>query len=158
MAMTAATLTSQLLNLVPVGSEAAAIATLVGAYGAFASAATAGAATITAAGVDLGKAAMQITLVGVSAPNAGSAVLTAAIQAFWVAVAGGLATSFPSASAVTPPPHVGLRPLLDAAFAANVSGKAGLAAAVNAVATQVYNQAIIGGTVTLPGPVVAPIL
>lgn len=158
MVMSAGTLATELLDLVPVGSEAAAIATLVGAYGTFASAAAAGASSITAAGINLGQSAMSMALVGVSAPNAGSAVLAASIQAFWVAVAGGLATSFPSASAVTPPPHAGLQAQLDATFAANVVGNADLADAVNAVATTIYNQAIIGGTVTLPGPVVTPIL
>jgi len=158
MAMSASALAAQLLNLVPAATEVAAIATLVDAYGTFSSDAAAGAAAITAAGVALGKAAMQAVLVGVSAPGAGSAVLTAAVQAFWAAVAGGLATSFPSAVAVTPPPHAGLQALLDATFAANTAARANLVDAAQAVATDLYNQAIIGGTVTFPGPVVSPIL
>lgn len=158
MAMSASALASQLLNLVPAATEAAAIAVLADAYGAFASDAVAGAAAITAAGIALGKAAMQAALVGVSSPGAGSAVLTAAVQAFWVAMAGGLATSFPAATAVVPPPHAGLQALLDATFAANTAAMANLADAAQAVATDLYNQAIIGGTVTFPGPVVSPIL
>lgn len=158
MAMSASALASQLLNLVPAATEVAAIAVLADAYGTFASDAVAGAATITASGIALGKAAMQAALVGVSSPGAGSAVLTAAVQAFWAAVAGGLATSFPAATAVVPPPHAGLQALLDATFAANTAAMANLADATQAVATDLYNQAIIGGTVTFPGPVVSPIL
>lgn len=158
MVMSSSTLASQLLNLVPMATEVTAITVLVDAYGVFASDAAAGAATITAAGVELGKAAMQAALVGVSSPGAGSAVLTAAVQAFWVAVAGGLATSFPAATAIIPPPHTGLQVLLDATFAANVTAKANLSDATQAVATDLYSQAIIGGTVTFPGPAVSPIL
>jgi len=158
MPMSAAALATELLNLVPAATEAAAIITLVDAYGAFASDVQAGSAAITAAGVALGKAAMQAALVGVSAPGAGSAVLTAAVQAFWAAVAGGLAASFAGAIAVVPPPHAGLQVLLDATFISNTAAAADLADATQAVATDLYNQVIIGGTVTQPGPVVSPIL
>lgn len=156
--MSAVTLASQLLALAPASAEAVAIATLAGAYGRFAADATAGAAPITAAGVALGKAAMQGALVGVSSPGSGSAVLTAAVQAFWTAVAGGLATSFATATAVAPPPHAGLRALLDATFASNTATRADLADATQAIATALFNQAIIGGTASFPGPVVSPIL
>ena len=157
MAMSQGALAAQLVNLAPAATEAAAIATLADAYAVFAGDAVAGAVPITPAGVGLGKAAMQLALVGISTPGAGSAVLTGAVQAFWAAVAGGLATSFAGATAIVPPPHAGLQVLLDATFAANTASQASQAAATDAVATVLYNQAIVGGTATFPGPVVSPI-
>ncbi len=157
MAMSQSVLAAQLLNLVPSPTEAAAVITLANAYGVFAAGAVAGAVAITAPGVALGKAAMQAALVGMSAPSAGAVVLTAAVQAFWAAVAAGLSTSFPAATAVTPPPHAGLQALLVSTFAANTAAGADLATATQAVATALHNQAIIGGTVAFPGPVVSPI-
>jgi hypothetical protein len=158
MAMSASELADQLLGLAPVPTEAQAVVTLADAYGEFAAGASAGAATITPAGVALGKAAMQVALAGISSPGAGAAVLTAAIQAFWVAVASGLATSFAAATAIVPPPHAGLQVALEATFAANTASGASLADATQAVATVIHNQAIIGGAVTFPGPSVSPIV
>jgi hypothetical protein len=158
MAMSASALATQLLNLTPVATEATAIARLADAYAAFASSAIAGVAPITPAGVALGKAAMSSALVGVSAPGAGAAVLASAVQAFWVAVAGGLATSFATATAIAAPPNAGLQVALAATFASNTASRADLATATQAVATVLHNQAIIGGGVTFPGPVISPIL
>ncbi len=158
MAMSSSVLATQLINLTPSATEAGAVATLANAYSVFASDATAGAAAITPAGIALGKATMQVALAGVSSPGAGAAVLTAAIQAFWGAVAGGLAASFAGAAAIVPPPQAGLQALLVSTFASNTSGSTSLADAAQAIATIVFNQAIIGGTVTFPGPVVSPIV
>lgn len=157
MPMTQAVLATQLQGMTPVSSEPAAIATLANAYAVFAADAVAGAAPITAAGIALGKAAMSTALVGMSSAGAGAGKLVTAVQAFWVAVAGGLATSFAGATAIVPPPNAGLLALLTATFAANTSTSADLATATNAVATNLRDQAIIGGTVTFPGPVVSPI-
>lgn len=157
MAMSQGKLASQLLHLTPAATEAQAIATLVGAYSTFAADAEAAGVPVTAAGVALGSAAMQAALVGVSAPGAGASVLTSAVQAFWAAVAGGVAASFSGATAVVPPPHAGLQALLEATFASNLASRASLADATAAVAGDLYNQAIIGGTVTFPGPVVSPV-
>lgn len=158
MAMLQSTLSTQLQNMAPAAAEATAITNLVNAYGTYASAAAAGAVPITPAGVNLGKAAMQAALVGMSAPGAGITKIPLAVVQFWVAVAGGLATSFAGALAITPPPNAGLAALLAATFPANVSGNKTLAQAADAIATNMHTQAIIGGTVTLPGPVVTPIL
>jgi hypothetical protein len=155
--MSSATLAGQLAGLVPSSTEATAVARLADAYGTYAADAVAGAAPITAAGVVLGKAAMTAALAGMNAPGAGSAVLTKAVQAFWAAVAAGLASSFAGAVAVAPPPHAGLEVALDAAFAANVASGADLVDAAQVIATALHNQAIIGGTVTFPGPVTSPI-
>lgn len=157
MVMSASVLAAQLANLDPVPTEAQAIITLTNAYGVFAADATAG-VPITPAGVDLGKAAMQAALVGMSVPGAGAAIMVAGVQAFWGAVAAGLAVSFAAAIAIVPPPHAGLLPLLISSFAANTTSAAPKAVATMLIATDFYSQAIIGGGVTFPGPVVSPIL
>lgn len=156
--MASATLANQLLNLDPVATELQARQTLTDAYGVYASAAVAGAVAITVAGINLGKAAMLAALVGMNASGAGAAKLVAGVQAFWTAVAGGLATSFAGATAITPPPHAGLLALLTSSFATNTSGAASKASATSLIASNFHAQAIIGGTVTFPGPVVQPIL
>ncbi len=160
MTMAAATLANELLNLDPVDTEAAAITTLADAYAVFAAQAQAGPQTITATGVNLGKAAMSAALIGVSSPGAGAAVLTTAIQAFWAAVAGGLATSFAGAIAITPPPHSSLTAQLSSTFSTNTSTTADKPTATSAIASDMYSEAVIGGTVTYPGgpPPVFPIL
>ena len=157
MAMTSAVLAYELRNLDPVPTEAQAIVTLTNAYGVFASYATAVGVPITSAGVSLGKAAMASALVGMNAPNAGASKLAAAVQAFWGAVALGLAVSFTGALAITPPPNAGLLSLLTTHFATNTSGSATKEAATTTIAGDFYVQAIIGGTVTFFGPVVSPI-
>ena len=100
--MIEATLKTELENLAPTNNEAAAISTLTDTYGIYASDATA-ASPILPTGVELGKTAMAGALVGMSAPGAGIAKIPAAIIAFWGAVAGGLASSFAGAIAITPP-------------------------------------------------------
>lgn len=157
MAMSPSVLATQLLNLVPAATEAEAVVTIANAYSVFATDAQAGAVPITPAGVALGKAAMQAALVGMSVPGAGAIVLTSAVQAFWGAVAAGLATSFAAAISIVPPPHTGLQALLVSTFATNTSTEATQAAATNAVAVDFYSEAIVGGGVTFPGPVVSPI-
>lgn len=157
MVMSSSLLATQLLSLVPVATEAEAISVLADAYAVFAAGATAGAVPMAAPGVSLGKAAMLSALAGMSSPDAGASVLASAATAFWSAVAGGLATSFPGATAIVPPPHAALQTLLDSTFASNVASTTLQAAAVNAVAVDFYGQAIVGGSVTFPGPVVSPI-
>jgi hypothetical protein len=158
MAMVKNTLATQLQNMSPAALEATAITNLVNAYGTYAAGAAAGAVPITPAGVNLGKAAMQAALVGMSASGAGVTKIPAAIVQFWVAVAGGLAASFAGAIAIVPPPNAGLAALLDATFPANMTGNKTLVQATDAIATNMHAQAIVEGTVTLPGPVVTPIL
>lgn len=156
MAMSQSTL-ALLLQNPPQGAEADAIVDIAGAYAEFAEDATA-LTPILAAGIALGLAAMAPALVGMSDPGKGSEKFTDGIQAFWGAVAGGLTTSFVGATAITPPPHAGLKALLDSAFVTNVSNKASLEDATDLIATHMHAQAIIGGTVTTAGPTVTPII
>lgn len=158
MVMSQSTLASELENLEPSDSEQIAAQTLTDAYGVFATAATGIGIPITPAGVNLGKTAMLSTLSGMSAPGAGIVSIPAAIAAFWVAVAGGLAASFPGAIAVVPPPHASLPAAFAALMPANAAASLSLKDSAAAMATIMYADAIIGGTVTLPGPVVGPIL
>lgn len=156
--MSRSTLADELLNLDPVPTEAEAVQTLADAYATFAAGATAGPSTITAAGVALGKAAMSAALVGMSASGSGASRLTAGVQAFWAAVAGGLATSFAGALAIVPPPHAGINTLLEDAFDLNTSTAASKEVATSRIADAFYAQAIVGGAVTFAGPSVSPII
>ena len=158
MAMSRTTLASELLNLVPVATEVEAAQTFTDAYATFAAGATAGPSTITPTGIALGKAAMAAALVGMSAPGAGASSITSGVQAFWSAVASGLATSFAGALAIVPPPHAGLNSALGDAFDANTSSAATKEAATSRIADALYTQAVAGGTVTYFGPVVVPII
>lgn len=157
MALNASTLATQLQNLAPSSSEAAAITALVNAYGTYAAGAAA-ATPILAAGINLGKAAMLTALVGMSASGAGLTKIPLAIAAFWAAVAGGLAASFAGATAITPPPHATLPTSFPTTCASNTVASATLVVSTQNIATVMHADAIIGGTVTTPGPTVTPIL
>lgn len=156
MAMSEATLASELEALVPEATEAAAAARLTEAYGNYAADAEGNAVPIESTGIDLGKAAMEPALAGMSAPGAGATVIANAVIAFWVAAA--VPASFPTATIVVPPPNAGLAVALEAVFASNTAAQASLEDAAANIAAVMHAQAIIGGTVTLPGPSVGPIL
>lgn len=160
MALVQATLETGLLNLTPTDQEATAITRLVDAYGTYASTATGAGVLITAAGVTLGKNAMASVLVGMSASNAGRAKIPAACLAFWTAVCASFVVSFPGSIAATPPPHVTLPTSFPTTIDANMSGSLSLADSASAIAGVIHADALVGGTVTLPGtpPIVGPIL
>jgi hypothetical protein len=156
--MSPTVLAEELANLVPAATEIEAVTTFADAYAIFAADAMAGAAPITPAGVLLGKTAMAPLLIGMSTPGQGAAKMTQGVQAFWVAVAGGLAVSFAGAIAIVPPSHAALQPALEATFATNTASSASKEDATTLMATVFYSQAILGGTVTFPPSVVTPIL
>lgn len=157
MVMVEATLATELENLTPTFTEAAAITVLTDAYGVYSSDATA-LTPILSTGIALGKAAMAVALIGMSAPGAGIAIIPAAIAAFWVAVAGGLATSFAGATAIVPPPHATLPATFAALMPANTAANVTLEQAAATMAMIMHTDAIVGGTVTTPPSVVTPIL
>ncbi len=146
MAMSQATLATELDNLDPTTDEAAAIIILADAYGVFVAEAQA-ATPILPAGVAMGKAAMAAGLVGMSTDGAGTTLIPAAIIAFWVAVAAGLTTSFAGATLIVPPPHATLASAFAALMPANV-GKS-KTDALDAIASLLLTQAIVGGVVTV---------
>ncbi len=158
MALTESTLSTQLQNLAATTSEATAITALTDAYGVYAADAVSNAVTLSTAGVNRGKAAMSAALVGMSASGAGLTKIPLAIAAFWNAVAGGLATSFTGATAIVPPPHASLPTTFPDTCGTNTSGQKTLAQSAAAIAGVMHADAIVGGSVTFPGPITAPIL
>lgn len=149
MTMSATTLKTELLNLEPTSSEADAVQALTDAYGVFALEAEANAVPLTQAGVDLGKAAMSVALVGMS--MTGLTIIPSAIRSFWTAVAGGVATSFPGCTAITAPPHTTLDADFQVVTEANTANKRSKDAAMEALASLLKEQAVLGGTATFAG-------
>ncbi len=96
MAMTQAVLSTELQSLGPAASEAVAIANLTSAYATYCEDAQA-LSPILSTGIDLGIAALELALVGMEAPGASAAKIASGLDAFWVAVALGLLTSFAGA-------------------------------------------------------------
>jgi len=158
MALLQTTLAAELLNLIPTDSEATGIQTFTNAYGDYAAAATANAVVLSPAGIALGKAAMSAALVGISASGVGLTKIPAAIIAFWTAIAGSAATSFSGAVSAVAPPHVNLATDFAAVAIDNVEAEKTQADAADAIAAVFHNNAIVGGTVTFPGPSTFPII
>lgn len=156
MAMSQSTLATELANLAPAPSEAAAIVTLVDAYATFCEDATA-LSPILAGGITLGRGAMSTALVGMNNSGQGAAKWASGMNAFWTAVAGGLATSFAGATAITPPSPV-TSGATQTIFDANRDLERSLVDSTDALATLFHGLAIVGGTVTTVGPTVTPII
>ena len=155
--MSQSVLADQLLALEP-ADEAAARANLAGAYATYAADAEANAVPITSTSVSTAQATMATALIGMSAPGIGLTAIPAAIRAFWSSIALGLAASFPGATAITPPPHAGLEAAFATLMAANTAAALSKEDATAAMAALLHPQAVLGGTVTFPGPVTAPIV
>lgn len=159
MVMSKTKLEGKLASIVPVGTEAEAIANFANAYadhvldvplGTGAQAAT----PIQAGGVALGKAAMIAALTGMNDPGAAAGKLKSGLQAFWNAVAGGLTTSFAGATAITPPPFsaIDLQPVFDYVRDNELTQPQ----AMDLIAQEIHSN-VSGGSVTTPGPTVTPI-
>lgn len=151
--MTQGALSTALQGMVPVGDEAAAIVNLVSAYSAYATDATA-LTPILAAGVLLGESSMAAALVGMSGSGQGATKFKEGVEAFWVAVAGGLSTSFAGASAISPPTFGSLD--IQAVFDDNASLDRSLVDSADALATELHSGKT-NGTVTTAGPIVTAI-
>lgn len=125
---------------------------LADAYAVFASDAVAS-VFITSAGVELGKAAMVQVLNALpgalNSPGQGLTRLPQGVKAFWIAVAGGLATSFPGATAITPPPNTTLQADFVSVAALNKSIPRNKANSIAEISKVFYNNAVIGGVVTI---------
>lgn len=157
MAMDEDTLATELEGMTPTDTEATAIDTLTEAYATFAADAESNAVGLEAAGLELGKTAFKAALTGMSASGAAIVSIPAACVAFWAAVALGLATSFPGATAIVPPPHATLAAEFAALMPQNVIDEVTLAQAAADIAAMMYTNATTSGTVTFPGPTTAPI-
>lgn len=158
MALSNVTLHTELLNMVPVATEAESASALTDAYAVYAAGATANGVPLTSAGIVLGQAAMLSALSGMSSPNQGANRLRSGFNAFWTAIAGAAAVSFPGSTLVTPPPFSALEGLLASTFSTNTSGELSLSTALQNVANAIHAATLTGGTATFPGPVVSPIL
>lgn len=155
MAMSAATLSTQLQALTPTLLEATAITRLVTAWKTYFAASLAGAvAYVPNAAHD---SAMASALVGMSAPGAGAAKIQAGIVAWWGSVVATGPATYPSATAVVAPVLItGIAALLTPVFASNTAGALSLVASCNAVATVLHTNNL-GGIATLPPAVPTPI-
>lgn len=101
--------------------------------------------------------AMSAGMVGLSV--SGAAAIQSGLVAFWATVVAGGPTIFPSSVLVTPPPGLGaVSSVLAPVFAANVATSADRGVAFLAIAGALYGSAGLGGTATLPGPVIVPIV
>lgn len=157
MAMAQATLSTALLALVPVPTEAEAIVAFADAIETYALQANA-ATPILAAGVTLGKAAMPAAMAGLSFSGASAAKYQDGLQAFWDAVAGGGTVSFAGAVTIGPPSMAGLSATLQSVFDANRDQARSLADSMDAIATAIHAATVPGGSVTTPGPTVTGIV
>ena len=153
MAMSSGTLSTQLQNLAPAGDEPTAIGHLADAWHTYFSSAQAGAVPYAPSSVP--RDAMAGAMTGLS--TTGSVAIQAGVTAYWVAVAAGGPVFFPTATLVTPAPGLaGIAAALVPVFLANTLGSLDLASSCSAIAT-VLHPLNLGGTATLPGPVVTPI-
>jgi len=160
MVMSQATLATELENMVPTDDVLVAAQRLSDAYAIFAADASSNGITIEQSFVGLGKIAMRSALSGMAVPGAAASVIQAAIATFWATAATPLSfVSVPPAGAVVPPPNAGLSALLLVTFPANVAGTLNLQDSSAIVASNMYANAIIGGTVVFPpSPTPSPIL
>jgi len=155
MPMSSATLSTQLQTLAPTGDEVTAVTRLAQAWQTYFSDAAAGAVPFVST-VPAAKAAMAAALVGMSVT--GAVAIQAGVAAFWGALAASPTLYFPTATVVTPPPNLAtIAAVLVPVFLANTVGSLSLQDACDAIAA-VLHVANIGGSATLPGPVVTPIL
>lgn len=131
---------------IPYQDEQDAIDAFVDAYTAYAGDASS-TSPITPTAVALGDAAMRGPLVGMSADGAAPAAITAAILAFWTAVA--IPGSFGANVSAIPPPHAGLAAKLAATFS---TIETDVNAAASNIAADMHSEAIVGGQALYPPP------
>jgi hypothetical protein len=154
MTLSANTLAVELENLVPSGTEAAAIARLVDAWEIYFGGAAVNGIAAAPGSFGAGLSAMSAALVGMSAPGAGGASLSAGLTAFWTAISP-LATSIWIVAPiilvppVAPPAGIaGLAATLASVFASNTAGQFSLSQSAQQIAAVLHAQAGIGGLVS----------
>jgi hypothetical protein len=155
------TLASGIAALVPTPSEGPAIAGLTSAWATyFAGASVAG---VPIAAFAAATASFQGALSGMSAPNAGTVKIAAAVQAFWATLAPLGPTLWILAPNVVVPPLVpppglgGLAALLQGAFTANNATGVTLAQAADRIAAAMHASNAGGTAVVQPPPPVPPV-
>jgi len=156
MALLAATLGTQLANMTPQDTEAAAISNLATAFDTYFQGATVAGIPVTPGSTAGAKAAMSGALVGISAPGAGAAKIQAGIIAYWGAVVPAAVTIWvtvpPIISATPPPGLAGIAAAITPVFASNQAGDLPLATAANNVANAIHPTQLGGIAVIGPPP------
>ena len=157
MALSEATLATELKALPLFNTEATAIQAWANAFSTYFGDAASNGVTIAPAAIPAAKAAMIAQLSGMSGADQGATKIGAGIVAFW----GGLvpATAWPTTTVIIPPALLaGLISLLQAVFDANAAGAVSKETAMDNIAAVLHtnNQ---GGTATwpIPGPGIQPI-
>lgn len=138
-------------------TEEAARAAWASAWTAYFYGAAAGAVPVTPGSLAGAQAAMEAGMTGLS--TTGAIAIQTGLMAFWGAVVAGAAAIFTSATLVTPP--LGLTLVIATllpVFLANTTASASKQASLIAIATALHGVAGLGGTATLPGPTVVPIV
>lgn len=160
MALDENTLAVELAAMLATEDEADAIQFFTDAYEVYLLDAEAGPVTITPAGIALGKTAAAAAMVGMSAANAGLSIIPNAIITWWTTMAASPAVTFPGAIAMVPPPHAGILAGFAPIMVSNTASELETGPATANVATLFHSQAIVGGTITLPGapPTIHPIV
>ena len=159
LSLAASTLASQIqMRMVPVNSESMAVMNFAQAYSTYCGDATANNVALSSNAAHQGEAAMIPAMTGLSQPGAAAAAIQAGCIAFWLAIVANATTAFKAATLVTPPPCAGIATALQAVFLSNQAGKLDLNHAATQVAQVLHAQTLLGGSVSYPGPLVAPIL
>ena len=155
MALSAATLGTELQAMAPAPDEATGIDNFAAAFENYFSGATCGGASVTGGTLAPCTVALKAAMVGVSAT--GPASIAAGIVAFWSIVATTAAVIWvlvPPLVAATPPPGLGgLAAAIAATGTANIAGELSLIDAANAMGTAIhpFNLGGLGTIVTPPG-------
>ncbi len=179
-------LATELLKLSdnPVDTEAEAVQTLLDAYGNYLLGdplgvgpfgAEAAGIFLTKAAVDDAKLAAQPTLTGMSDPGPVDPILgvpiysqgltkipdamSVGLASFWGAIAANFAVAFPGSIAMSAPPHASLAALFEPLMILNTTQELTPQEVADNIAALLHNEAIVGGTITLPGgpPTIHPI-
>lgn len=138
-------------------SEAAARDAWASAWTAYFYGALAGGVPVAPGSLAGAELAMSSSMAGLS--TAGGVAMQNGLTAFWGAVVVSAPAVFPTALLVTPPPGLAaVAAALAAVFSANTATAAPREAALLAIAGTLHGTAGLGGTATLPGPTVVPIV
>lgn len=156
MAMSASTLATQLQSLTPTSAgEAAVISAFVNAWKTYFAASVAGAVAYVASPAH--SSAMTSGLAGLSVASGGALAIQTGVTAWWASVVSTFAATYPSATAVTPPPTLSaIAAALAPVLVTNTSGSLSLSASCTAIATVLHTNNL-GGIATLPPAVPTPI-
>lgn len=158
MAMSQATLKSELVNMVLYSEESAAVAAWAAAWSAYFSDAESNSIPINPSGLPAAESAMAAALLGMSGSGAGAGVLQSAIQSWWNVLIASPLQYWPGCTLITPPPGLGgISSALQPVFDANTSGSVTEEQAYDAISA-VFHPANLGGKATFFGITEKPIL